>query len=149
MSGSPPADVLGPAERSGEAAGRLGMASAVTFTVAVLALEVTETASAGSRPGSDGPNEVGLASLSSAVALEGSRRVRIARWLFALSGLSMLVLLTGFVVSSPVAQLAGAIWGWFLTLPAAGILTVLVFRRGVPHRRFSVPSRAAPHGATR
>jgi hypothetical protein len=39
----------------------------------------------------------------------------------------MLVLLLGFVMSSTVVQLAGAFSGWFVTLPAAGIITALIF----------------------
>jgi hypothetical protein len=37
----------------------------------------------------------------------------LARWLFALRGISMLVLLLGFVTSSTAVQLAGAFGGWF------------------------------------
>jgi hypothetical protein len=70
---------------------------------------------------------LGLGALATSVGFCGTRRARLARWLFALSGVSMLVLLLGFVMSSTVVQLAGAFSGWFVTLPVAGIITALIF----------------------
>ncbi len=59
---------------------------------------------------------------------EGTRRARLARWLLAASGVSMLVLLTGFVMSTTAVALTGGLVGWFVTLPAAGVVLAAIFR---------------------
>jgi uncharacterized protein YqgC (DUF456 family) len=41
----------------------------------------------------------------------------------------MLILLTGFAMSLTWLALAGGIVGWFITLPATGIVLVLIFHR--------------------
>jgi len=48
---------------------------------------------------------LGLGALATSVGFYGTRWARLARWLFALSGVSMLVLLLGFVMSSTVLAL--------------------------------------------
>jgi uncharacterized protein YqgC (DUF456 family) len=55
----------------------------------------------------------------------------------------MLVLLTGFVVSAAAVALAGGVVGWFLTLPAAGVVLAAIFR---DPDIATVATSAASHG---
>jgi hypothetical protein len=72
---------------------------------------------------------LGIAALASSRVFEGTRRARLARWLLAASGASMLTLLTGFAMSLTWLALAGGIVGWFITLPATGIVLASIFHR--------------------
>src|SRR5512133_167370 len=72
---------------------------------------------------------LGIAALASSRVFEGTRRARLARWLLAASGVSMLTLLTGFAMSLTWLALAGGIVGWFITLPATGIVLASIFYR--------------------
>ncbi|MFL6044404.1 MAG: hypothetical protein ACJ72M_04720 [Propionibacteriaceae bacterium] len=47
--------------------------------------------------------------------------------LLATSGVSMLVLLTGFVMSTTAVALTGGLAVWFVTLPAAGVVLAAIF----------------------
>jgi hypothetical protein len=72
---------------------------------------------------------LGIAALASSRVFQGARRARVARWLLAASGVSMLILLTGFAMSLTWLALAGGIVGWFIALPATGILLASIFHR--------------------
>jgi hypothetical protein len=72
---------------------------------------------------------LGIAALAVSRVFEGTRWLRLARWLLAASGGCMFVLLIGFAMSSTTLALAGGGIGWFLTLPAAGVVLAALFRR--------------------
>jgi hypothetical protein len=59
-----------------------------------------------------------------------TRRGRAARWLFVLGGVSMFALAVGYAAPWSIVYRMGALVGWLIALPAAGIITAWIFRSG-------------------
>jgi hypothetical protein len=73
---------------------------------------------------------LGLAASLIAPVFGKTRKGRAARWLFALEGVSMFALAMGYAVPWSIVEQIGAIVGWLIALPAAGIITAWIFRSG-------------------
>jgi hypothetical protein len=73
---------------------------------------------------------LGLAALLIAPVFGQTRKGRAARWLFALGGVSMFALAVGYAASFPILEQIGAIVGWLIALPAAGIIAAWIFCSG-------------------
>ena len=73
---------------------------------------------------------LGLAALLIAPVFGQTRKGRAARWLFAIGGVSMFALAVGYAASFPILEQIGAIVGWLIALPAAGIIAAWIFRSG-------------------
>jgi hypothetical protein len=69
---------------------------------------------------------LGIAAVAASRVFKGTRRARLGL-LLATSGVSMLVLLTGFVMSTTAVALTGGLAVWFVTLPAAGVVLAAIF----------------------
>jgi hypothetical protein len=73
---------------------------------------------------------LGLAALLITPVFGKTRRGRAARWLFALGGISMFAFAIGYAAPWSIVYRMGALLGWLIALPAAGIITAWIFRSG-------------------